>query len=137
VPKVFTYQKLDKLKSRKQTQFLFSKGQAITVFPIRLVYTIEIFDNTSSTTPSSNLLQAGVGAPSNTFKKAVLRNRVKRLLREAYRLEKPSFVNQAALENKKVNLFFLYTDTLVLTQAEIQAKVKEALALLITKLKKA
>jgi len=137
VPKVFTYQKLDKLKSRKQTQFLFSKGQAITVFPIRLVYTIEIIDNTTSTTHSSSLLQAGVGAPSNTFKKAVLRNRVKRLLREAYRLEKPSFVNQAALENKKVNLFFLYTDTLVLTQAEIQAKVKEALALLLTKLKKA
>ena len=137
MPKVFTYQKLDKLKSRKQTQFLFSKGQAITVFPIRLVYTIEIIDNTTSTTHSSSLLQAGVGAPSNTFKKAVLRNRVKRLLREAYRLEKPSFVNQAALENKKVNLFFLYTDTLVLTQAEIQAKVKEALALLITKLKKA
>ena len=137
MPKVFTYQKLDKLKSRKQTQFLFSKGQAITVFPIRLVYTIEIIDNTTSTTPSSSLLQAGVGAPSNTFKKAVLRNRVKRLLREAYRLEKPSFVNQAALENKKVNLFFLYTDTLVLTQAEIQAKVKEALALLLTKLKKA
>ena len=136
MPKVFTYQKLDKLKSRKQTQFLFSKGQAITVFPIRLVYTIEIIDNTTSTTHSS-LLQAGVGAPSNTFKKAVLRNRVKRLLREAYRLEKPSFVNQAALENKKVNLFFLYTDTLVLTQAEIQAKVKEALALLLTKLKKA
>ena len=136
MPKVFTYQKLDKLKSRKQTQFLFSKGQAITVFPIRLVYTIEVFDNTTSTTHSS-LLQAGVGAPSNTFKKAVLRNRVKRLLREAYRLEKPSFVNQAALENKKVNLFFLYTDTLVLTQAEIQAKVKEALALLLTKLKKA
>ena len=137
MPKVFTYQKLDKLKSRKQTQFLFSKGQAITVFPIRLVYTIEIIDNTTSTTPSSYLLQAGVGAPSNTFKKAVLRNRVKRLLREAYRLEKPSFVNQAALENKKVNLFFLYTDTLVLPQAEIQAKVKEALALLLTKLKKA
>ena len=137
MPKVFTYQKLDKLKSRKQTQFLFSKGQAITVFPIRLVYTIEIIDNTTSTTHSSSLLQAGVGAPSNSFKKAVLRNRVKRLLREAYRLEKPSFVNQAALENKKVNLFFLYTDTLVLTQAEIQAKVKEALALLLTKLKKA
>ena len=137
MPKVFTYQKLDKLKSKKQTQFLFSKGQAITVFPIRLVYTIEIIDNTTSTTHSSSLLQAGVGAPSNTFKKAVLRNRVKRLLREAYRLEKPSFVNQAALENKKVNLFFLYTDTLVLPQAEIQAKVKEALALLLTKLKKA
>ena len=39
--KNFTYQKKDKLKSRKQMQFLFSKGTAITMHPIRLLYTIE------------------------------------------------------------------------------------------------
>jgi hypothetical protein len=57
----FTYQKKDKLKSRKQMQFLFSKGTAINMHPIRLLYTIEkeeagIFSN--------GLLQAGavVGA---------------------------------------------------------------------------
>lgn len=133
--KIFTYQKLDKLKSKKQTQYLFSKGQAITVFPIRLIYTIEPLEK-SSNTSSSFLLQAGVGAPSSTFKKAVERNRVKRLLREAYRLEKPSFVQQATLDNKRVNLFFLYTDASLQTQIEIQAKVKEALNLLLTKLKK-
>ena len=85
---------------------------------------------------ASSLLQAGVGAPSRTFRKAVQRNRVKRLLREAYRLEKPNFITQAALDNKRVNLFFLYTDVNVLTQLEIQAKVKEALTLLVAKLKK-
>ena len=134
--KVFTYQKSDKLKSRKQTQHLFSTGQAINVFPIRLIYTIEPLATALEMGSPSSLLQAGVGAPSRTFRKAVQRNRVKRLLREAYRLEKPNFLSQAALDNKRVNLFFLYTDASVLTQLEIQAKVKEALALLVIKLNK-
>ena len=136
MPKVFTYHKLDKLKSRKQTQHLFSTGQAITIFPIRLIYTIEPIATALEMGSPAGLLQAGVGAPSRTFRKAVQRNRVKRLLREAYRLEKPNFLKQAALDNKRVNLFFLYTDASVLTQVEIQAKVKEALALLVTKLNK-
>jgi len=134
--KVFTYQKSDKLKSRKQTQHLFSTGQAINVFPIRLIYTIEPIASSLDNISPTSLLQAGVGAPSRTFRKAVQRNRVKRLLREAYRLEKPNFITQAALDNKRVNLFFLYTDASVLTQVEIQAKVKEALAILVTKLNK-
>jgi ribonuclease P protein component len=133
---VFTYQKIDKLKSRKQTQHLFSTGQAINVFPIRLIYTIEPIAASTNTPSLRSLLQAGVGAPSRTFRKAVQRNRVKRLLREAYRLEKPNFLSQATLDNKRVNLFFLYTDASVLTQVEIQAKVKEALALLVIKLNK-
>lgn len=136
MPTVFTYQKKDKLKSRKQTQHLFSTGQAINVFPIRLIYTIEPMATALEMGSSAGLLQAGVGAPSRTFRKAVQRNRVKRLLREAYRLEKPNFITQAALDNKRVNLFFLYNDANVLTQVEIQAKVKEALAILVTKLNK-
>ena len=136
MPSVFTYKKTDKLKSRKQTQHLFSTGQAINVFPIRLIYTIEPIASSLDNISPTSLLQAGVGAPTRTFRKAVQRNRVKRLLREAYRLEKPNFISQAALDNKRVNLFFLYTDVLVLTQVEIQGKLKEALSLLVTKLKK-
>ncbi|MEY3055885.1 MAG: hypothetical protein RLZZ614_412 [Bacteroidota bacterium] len=136
MPSVFTYQKTDKLKSRKQTQHLFSTGQAINVFPIRLIYTIEPIESTATNLSLTSVLQAGVGAPSRTFRKAVQRNRVKRLLREAYRLEKPNFISQAALDNKRVNLFFLYTDALVLTQVEIQGKLKEALSILVTKLNK-
>lgn len=136
MPNVFTYQKTDKLKSRKQTQHLFSTGQAINVFPIRLIYTVVPISTNADNLSLTSVLQAGVGAPSRTFRKAVQRNRVKRLLREAYRLEKPNFISQASLENKRVNLFFLYTDALVLTQVDIQGKVKEALSLLVTKLNK-
>ena len=130
--KNFTYQKKDKLKSRKQMQFLFSKGTAITIHPIRLLYTIEkeeagIFSN--------GLLQAGVGAPSRQFRKAVQRNKVKRLLREGYRLEKPNFTNSINLTNTRLNLFFLYVDANVQTQQEIQATIKLLLQKLADKLK--
>ena len=136
MPKLFTYKKQDKLKSRKQTQYLFSKGQSIQVFPIKLIYTIEQTEPNDSNAmiQSDGIVQAGVGAPSRTFRKAVQRNRVKRLLREAYRLEKPNFINQLNLANKRLNLFFLYIDAQVLVQAEIQSKLKEALAILIKKI---
>ena len=130
--KNFTYQKKDKLKSRKQMQFLFSKGTAITMHPIRLLYTIEkaeagIFPN--------GLLQAGVGAPSRQFRKAVQRNKVKRLLREGYRLEKPNFTNSINLTNTRLNLFFLYLDAHVQTQQQIQTTINLILQKLADKLK--
>jgi len=136
LPKLFTYKKKDKLKSRKQTQHLFSKGQSIQVFPIKLIYTIETIESNldANKGEQNGMVQAGVGAPSRTFRKAVQRNRVKRLLREAYRLEKPNFIERASLHNKRLNLFFLYTDAFILTQLEIQTKLKEALNLLVKKL---
>ena len=113
-------------------QFLFSKGTAITMHPIRLLYTIEkeeagIFSN--------GLLQAGVGAPSRQFRKAVQRNKVKRLLREGYRLEKPNFTNSISIKNTRLNLFFLYVDANVQTQQQIQATIKLLLQKLSDKLK--
>ena len=130
--KKFTYQKKDKLKSRKQMQFLFSSGTPITMHPIRLLYTIEkvaaeIFPN--------GLLQAGVGAPSRQFRKAVQRNKVKRLLREGYRLEKPNFTDTVSFTNTRLNLFFLYLDVNVQTQQQIQATIKLLLQKLSDKLK--
>lgn len=145
--KIFTYQKKDKLKSRKQTQFLFAKGSAITVGPIRLLYTIETENAEASLIEKSSIeksdkenfskgvLQAGVGAPSRHFRKAVMRNKVKRLLREGYRMERPAFLNAINIEHKRLNLFFLYTETKVLTQQEVQEKIKAVLQKLADKLK--
>ena len=128
----FTYQKKDKLKSRKQTQFLFSNGKAITMHPIRLIYNIE---NAEAGIFPNGLLQAGVGAPSRHFRKAVQRNRVKRLLREGYRLEKPDFMSAISLTNTRLNLFFLYVDVNVQSQQQIHTTMKLLLQKLADKLK--
>jgi ribonuclease P protein component len=122
--KIFTYQKQDKLKSRKQLQNLFALGKSMSNAPLRLIYNLEKITEGENISSSAFVIQTGVGAPTKQFKKAVQRNRVKRLLREAYRLELPAFKAQLTLQGLRLNIFILYMETNVLPQAEINAKMK-------------
>ena len=54
-------------------------------------------------------LKAGFTASSKHFKKATDRNRIKRLIREAYRLQKNSLEETLSVKNKSIHLFFIYT----------------------------
>ena len=131
--KIFTYQQQDKLKSRKQTQNLFSLGKSMSNAPLRLIYTLESIAE-ENPNPGPLVLQAGVGAPTKQFKKAVQRNRVKRLLRESYRLELPALKAQLPLPGMRLNIFILYTDNIVLPQVEINAKMKLILSQLVKRI---
>jgi len=122
--KIFTYQQKDKLKSRKQMQNLFALGKSMSNAPLRLIYTLENFAEGDPANLGPLVLQAGVGAPTKQFKKAVQRNRVKRLLREAYRLELPTFRAQLPTNGIRLNIFILYMEADVLPQIEINAKMK-------------
>lgn len=77
----FTLGKQERLKSKKLITQLFSEGKSIKVFPLRMVY-LQTEHN------SKFPVQCGVSVPKRNFKKAVDRNRIKRLLRESYRLQK-------------------------------------------------
>jgi ribonuclease P protein component len=85
----FTYGKKDKLKSKKLIEQLFSEGKSITAYPLRLVYLKTEFEDQS-------LLKTGVSVSKRLHKTAVSRNRIKRLLREAYRLNKPLYFNNSS-----------------------------------------
>ena len=54
-------------------------------------------------------LQAGFGASSRNFKKAVDRNRIKRLSREAYRLQKQPLLDRLKEKGLSMAVFFIYT----------------------------
>lgn len=101
ISKQFLYNKEEKLKSRKLIDHLFGKGKNMSVFPVKVLY--DFIEDTSIP------MQAGVTISSRKFKKAVDRNRVKRILRETYRLQKLPL--QHALSEKKISiaLFFIYT----------------------------
>lgn len=53
-------------------------------------------------------VQVAFAVPKRIFKKAVDRNRIKRLLREAYRLNKQILYKHCEKENKKYALVFVY-----------------------------
>ena len=82
----FTFPKKEKLKSKKLIDKLFVTGKSISYSSLKLVYLAADFEDASK-------IKTGVIAPKNKFKKAVDRNRVKRILREAYRLNKHAVFN--------------------------------------------
>ena len=106
VAKLFTLGKNERLKSRKQIELLFSSGKKITVTPFRIFFLISSQQETGSLKSNLNF---GVGVSAKNFKKAVDRNRIKRLLREAWRLQKNELKGKLQASGRHMNVFFIYT----------------------------
>jgi ribonuclease P protein component len=86
-------------------EYLFKEGKAFSIFPLRVFYTTEFPDSAIA----QNNLQVGFSVSTRNFKKAVDRNRIKRLMREAYRLQKHPLTMQIENSDKKIAFFFVYT----------------------------
>lgn len=99
---VLTLGRQERLKSRKLLDQLFRQGQTLFVHPLKVYYRL-------TDLPVDVKLQGGFGVSSRTFKKAVERNRIKRLMREAYRLQKSSLQTAVENSNGRLAVFFLYT----------------------------
>ena len=77
----YTLGKEERLKSKKLIERLYEERSSVKAFPLRM-----IFLQTEHT--SDFPAQVGVSVPKRNFKLAVDRNRIKRLMRESYRLQK-------------------------------------------------
>ncbi len=123
----FTLGKKERLKSRKQIEQLFSSGQRFVVPSFRVFY--------SFVPPAghreSESLQAGFSASSRNFRTAVSRNRIKRLAREAYRLQKNFLRDQLQEQNRKLNVFFIYTGKELPEYDEVYESIGKALVRLV------
>jgi ribonuclease P protein component len=106
----FKYSKAEKLKKETEIALLFEKGKWKTCGNLRIIVLKE------KPTIPINQAKFGVSVSKRYFKKAVHRNRVKRLLREAYRLNKSIF-KEAFGEKNFAMLFWV--------SSEIPAKFQE------------
>lgn len=90
------FPKTEKLKSAKTIESLFLEGKTYSKYPIKVFFH-----------PKENLETnlAAFAVPKRSFKLAVDRNRVKRQLREVYRLNKHILEE---INGKKFVMLFLY-----------------------------
>ncbi|MBX2930383.1 MAG: ribonuclease P protein component [Chitinophagaceae bacterium] len=117
MPKIFTYNKQEKLKSRKLLEELFAQGNSFVVHPIKVNFLL-VENNTFKTS-----VQIGVGVSKRNFKKATDRNRIKRLIRESYRLHKLPLHQHIKSTNKQIAVFLLYIDKELPQLSTLQIKM--------------
>ncbi|MDO4881220.1 MAG: ribonuclease P protein component [Capnocytophaga sp.] len=106
-----TFPKREKLCSYSDIQQLFSEGKSIKNFPLKLLFfPIE-----------KEITQVLISVPKRNLKKSVQRNRVKRLIRESYRLQKSLFLN----EKGTFALAFIYIGKEICSFSQIMETMKQ------------
>lgn len=81
-PESVRFPKTEKLCSRTLTEQLFAERRSVFLYPFKVFFL---------TKPATGRLpKVLISVPKRRFRRAVDRNRIKRLIREVYRLNKPA-----------------------------------------------
>lgn len=113
----YTLKREERIKSKKTIDYLFSGGaKSFSIYPIRIVYKEQ---------PSPDYEQTSilVSVSKRRFKHAVDRNKVKRLLKESYRLNKVNLLNKLAEKNKHLAIAFIYLSTDIYSYEEVESRM--------------
>jgi len=123
VNKQHTLGKTERLKSRKKIEQLFMEGKSFVVPPFRIYHRTS---GRESMKNAENGLQFGTGVSNKSFKKAVDRNRIKRLTREAWRLQNSELKDKMKQTGKQLHVFFIYTGKEIPDYKLVSEKIKTA-----------
>jgi ribonuclease P protein component len=110
-----TFKKNERLKSKKLIEQLFDKGKSVDAVPLKLIWMA-----VDGEMPSP--VQAGFTVPKRNFPKAIDRNRIKRLMREAWRLQKKELYKLLDEKNLKLAAMLIFTGRKKLEYKEVCEK---------------
>lgn len=133
--------KSERITSQKLIDELFSKtgSQSMVAFPIRVVYRIKdategintsLNDNSPLGAPKTQVL---ISVPKKHLRHAVDRNRVKRQLREAWRLHRQPLVDRLP-ESKILLVAFVWLADRLYDTDEVTHRVKKLIGRIADKL---
>ena len=125
----FSLNKSDRLKSKKAIERLFAQGQSVKGYPVVLIW------ESTSAQEGDRGIHVGFVAPRRKFPKAVDRNKVKRLMREAFRLNKATIAKVTPM-NCKINLMVMYMPAEILSFQQVEHGMIKALKRLAAKLER-
>jgi ribonuclease P protein component len=124
----FTFTKAERITGEKRVDAIFASGKSFISYPLRVVY----LQHEQSPIHSCSIL---ITVPKKRIKKAVHRNRIKRLIRESYRLNK-ELVNDIEFGEQSLDIAFVYVKDTVSDYKELQKGVKKALRQIAIRIKK-
>lgn len=113
----FTFPKSERLHSKKLIQELFTEGSSFYLYPFKVIYLPNVHTDAN---------QVLVSVSKKKFKLAVTRNKLKRLIKEAYRLNKHLLTDSQSTSSKLL-IGYIYTSKEVLPYELIEAKLKKSL----------
>jgi ribonuclease P protein component len=122
-----TLSKCERISAQKDIGYLFESSSSCAAHPLLVVYKER---KEASGVPCSIL----VSVSKKRIKKAVNRNRIKRLIREAYRLHKNEWLDFLRSGNKEMLVAFIYIDTKLCPYDKLATSLTKVLNELKTKL---
>lgn len=111
-----TFAKEERMHEKKLIDQLFKNGKSFFVFPFKVLYM-------PLTTDGKLLPKVLISVPKRNFKRAVDRNRIKRLMREAYRRNKSILSGQEKGCRHQLLIGLIYTAKTHMDYLEIERKI--------------
>ena len=111
-----TFKKEERLHEKKIINELFEKGKSFHSSPFKIIY-IDTHDE------GKYPAKVMIAVPGRNFKKAVDRNRIRRLIREAYRKNKNILYDALEASTLKLAFVILYSGKLMPSYKEIESKI--------------
>ena len=115
-----SFGKKNRLKGKKVVTEIFEGPKnSISLFPFKAFYLISI--------SNPRQLKFGVSVPKKNFKRAVDRNRIKRLVKEVLRLNKSILNNDLSKQNVSIYVMILFNGEKIPSYNSVEIKIKEIL----------
>lgn len=114
----YTFSKQERLSSRKSIALLFEDGNSFFSYPFSVVWRY------SESLPLSPA-QVAISVPKKSFRRAVDRNRIKRITREAWRHQKGRLYNNLEQHNKQVVIMLIYAGKELPLQNDMNSQVEK------------
>lgn len=119
--------KPERLNKKKIIEKMFAGGsRSFSIFPLRVVWLpVEELDVQASIL---------ISVSKRRFKRAVKRNRIKRQIREAYRLNKQILLAPLTEKNRRLAIAFIYLADELMNSALVEEKIKATLTRIVEKI---